>query len=97
VPATPTSTDSAVISPSTVRVARPNAIIVACSRARSSVPMEAVLNAIRKTSSNAVLVTVVYSMRELRRAGKAEEDERAQPGGEGPGGPAGSQGAAGNG
>jgi uncharacterized protein (TIGR02611 family) len=44
-----------------------------------------------------VLVTVVYSMRELRRAGKADEDDRAQPGGEWPGGPTGSEGAAGNG
>jgi uncharacterized protein (TIGR02611 family) len=43
-----------------------------------------------------VLVTVAYSMRELRRAEKAEEDERAQPAKvtEEPGGPAGSQGPA---
>jgi hypothetical protein len=44
-----------------------------------------------------VLVTVAYSMRELRRAEKADKSERAQPGGEVPGGPAESQSAAGNG
>jgi uncharacterized protein (TIGR02611 family) len=46
-----------------------------------------------------VLVTVAYSMRELRRADKAYEDECAQSATEGeePGGPRGGRGAAGNG
>jgi uncharacterized protein (TIGR02611 family) len=46
-----------------------------------------------------VLVTVAYSMRELRRAEKADEDERAPvgDGGDEPPGPVGSQGTAGNG
>jgi uncharacterized protein (TIGR02611 family) len=46
-----------------------------------------------------VLVTLAYSMRELRRAEKADEDERAQSATEGeePSGPTGHQGAPGNG
>jgi uncharacterized protein (TIGR02611 family) len=46
-----------------------------------------------------VLVTVAYSIWELRRAEKAGEDDRAQPatGGEEPGRPTGNQGSAGNG
>jgi uncharacterized protein (DUF697 family) len=46
-----------------------------------------------------VLVTLAYSMRELRRAEKADEDERVQSATEGdePGGPTGHQGAPGNG
>jgi uncharacterized protein (TIGR02611 family) len=44
-----------------------------------------------------VLVTIAYSMRELRRAENADDDEPAQPGDEESGGPAGSQGAGGNG